>query len=292
VVDSGRIRLLGLAGLLVIAPAAVRAATPAAGASKVVAADAVVQSGAASNNELTGKVDAAGKSGAAGKSDSVGKPDAAPAARTERVTSKEVIAPAPDKVTAPADDVQPPKAAKPKVHKRVDSEAGPDKARIGEGPSPASPSPMTMSGLRDEARRDGAPGKIDPAAAPRTKVEQMLAEITGVRQALHEDTARLEAMMMQDANEPPGAGAAASPGQPGKPTVKNPLDVLAKALRGIKPELAAPIVARLDRRLAANVLLHMPPIDAGKIMGALKPDTAAELATQITMRAPHGEKKR
>jgi len=33
-------------------------------------------------------------------------------------------------------------------------------------------------------------------------------------------------------------------------------------------------------------LLRMPPVDAGKIMGALKPETAAELATQIALRAP------
>ena len=62
--------------------------------------------------------------------------------------------------------------------------------------------------------------------------------------------------------------------------------MLAKALRGIKPEQAAPIVARVDKTLAATVLLRMPPVDAGKIMGALKPETAAELATQIALRAP------
>ena len=122
----------------------------------------------------------------------------------------------------------------------------------------------------------------------------MLAEIAKTRQALKDDTAKLEAMMTESSDAaPPAGGGAAGPAAAasGKP-VKNPLDVLAKALRAIKPESAAPIVARLDKRLAATVLLRMPPVDAGKIMGALKPDTAAELATQIAMRTPNGEVKR
>ena len=165
----------------------------------------------------------------------------------------------------------------------------------GEGPSPASPPPMTMGGLRDEVRRETAAGKIDPGASPRTKVEQMLSEIVKTREALHTETLRLEGMMAQET--PEGAAPGAAPGALGgggatagaKPA-KHPLDILAKALRAIKPEQAAPIVSRLDKRLAATVLQRMPPVDAGKIMGAMKPDTAAELATQIAMRVPGSEK--
>jgi flagellar motility protein MotE (MotC chaperone) len=172
--------------------------------------------------------------------------------------------------------------------------------KIGEGPSPASPPPLTMTGLREEIRREAAPVTIDPEASARTKVELMLAEIAKTREAMREDTTRLELMMGDGADSAAGgasgaaatAGASATSAASGRPAAKNPLDVLAKALRGIKPELAAPIVARLDKRLAATVLLRMPPVDAGKIMGALKPDTAAELATQIAMRAPPGEVKR
>src|SRR6185295_16959462 len=100
----------------------------------------------------------------------------------------------------------------------------------------------------------------------------------------------LEAMLLADASSSgaAGGGAAGAPGA--KPAGKNPLDMLAKALRGIKPEQAGPIVTRLDRRLAATVLLRMPPIDAGKIMGAMKPDAAAELATQIALRVPEAKK--
>jgi flagellar motility protein MotE (MotC chaperone) len=183
------------------------------------------------------------------------------------------------------------KAAKPVRKKKASAAKEPPKPP-GEGPSPASPPPLTMGGLRDEVRREGAVSKIDPAASPRTKVEQMLSEIVKTREALHTETVRLEGMMAQDPPEAAAAAAGAAPGgaAAGAKPAKNPLDILAKALRGIKPEQAAPIVSRLDKRLAATVLQRMPPIDAGKIMGAMKPDTAAELATQIALRVPEGKK--
>ena len=161
---------------------------------------------------------------------------------------------------------------------------------IGQGPPPSSP--LTMNGLRRELDRERAPG-TDPAAPPRVKLEQLLGEVSKARESLHQDTLRLEAMAGGDATAdessgtaPSGSAPAPAAAGPGQPPQKNPLDSLAKALRGIKPEQAAPIVARLDKGLAATVLLKMPPGDAGKIMGALKPEVAAELATQIAMRAP------
>jgi len=156
-----------------------------------------------------------------------------------------------------------------------------------------------MEGLRGELLQDTAPRPIDMAAAPLTKVEQMLAEVTKARESLHDDTARLEAMLAQGARETAARAepaedenaAAQGPGGAGKPA-KNPLDVLAKAMRGIKPEQAAPIVTRLDKHLAASVLQRMPPADAGKILAAMKPETAAELATQISARLPAAGAKR
>lgn len=165
-------------------------------------------------------------------------------------------------------------------------------ARRGPAPgrSPASPPPLNTDGLKEELRRGAGtrPTPIDGGAPPRAKLEQMLAEVSRARTALREDTARLEALMAEG-NEPSGGGAAgggsagAGSGAP-KPAAKHPLDVLAKALRGIKPAQAAPIVERLDRRLAANVLHRMPPPDAGKILGACKPDVGAELATHMAAR--------
>jgi flagellar motility protein MotE (MotC chaperone) len=184
----------------------------------------------------------------------------------------------------------PAKPVRPKAPKKTSALKEPPKIP-GEGPSPASPPPMTMGGLRDEVRRENAVGRIDPAASPRTKVEQMLTEIVKTREALHAETLRLQGMMAEDAPEGtvPGGAPNSATTAGGKPA-KHPLDILAKALRGIKPEQAAPIVSRLDKRLAATVLQRMPPVDAGKIMGAMKPDTAAELATQIAMRVPAAER--
>jgi flagellar motility protein MotE (MotC chaperone) len=164
--------------------------------------------------------------------------------------------------------------------------APPPPVKPGEDPPP--PSPLTMDALRQDMKRGKDAGGISPDAPARTKVEQVLAEMVKTRAALRDDTSKLESLTLDglSAGEAgaPGGGPAA-PGAPGQPPQKNPLDVLAKALRGIKPDQAAPIVARIDRRLAATVLLKMPPVDAGKIMGALKPDVAAEIATEIAMRA-------
>jgi flagellar motility protein MotE (MotC chaperone) len=89
----------------------------------------------------------------------------------------------------------------------------------------------------------------------------------------------LAALQQQLASAQEDAKKAATPVDP--KTQKNPLDLVAKELRGIKATEAGPIVVRLDRRLAANVLKRMPPADAGKILGAIKPEIAAEIATEI-----------
>jgi flagellar motility protein MotE (MotC chaperone) len=171
-------------------------------------------------------------------------------------------------------------------------EAPPEVAALAEGASPASPPPLTIAGLREEMHREGGPVALDPMAPSRMKLEQMLQEVTKARTSLHEETAKLEAMLTQDGGDSASAGPGGAAAVPGGKPAKNPLDVLAKALRGIKPEQAAPIVTRLERRLAATVLQRMPPVDAGKIMGAMKPETAAELATQIAMRPLPAEAKR
>ena len=190
----------------------------------------------------------------------------------------------------PAEPGAPPKRSKSK-RKHDGTDAEPE-LPPGQGPPP--PSPLTVNDLRQEAHHERSPGG-EFEAPPRVKLEQLLSEVGKARQSLHEDTLKLEAMAGNEPAkeaDPAAAAVAPAPGAPGQPAQKNPLDVLAKALRGIKPEQAGPIVARLDKGLAATVLLKMPPADAGKIMGALKPEVAAELATQIAMRAPQPGGKR
>jgi len=171
----------------------------------------------------------------------------------------------------------------------------------------ASSPPLDMAAMRAEIHRESRPPELDATELPETKVEKMLAEVAKAREALHEDTLKLEALAAAAALKPAAppvnpddeggesdgrprtegegaSGAAATAG--GKPPAKNPQDILAKALRGIKPEQAAPIVTRLDPQLAASVLQRMPPADAGKILAAMKADNAAVLATLIAARKP------
>ena len=271
---AGRLRSSGLrlilSGALVVVIGAV-VARPSVAADKAETADKSDKSDKAEKAEKGAKsVTASGVAGASGQEAATSSPKgaAAGAAADDAASSKRrgpaLLRSAPKRPAAP-----PPPPAKP-------------------GEDPAPPSPLTMDALRQEVKRGKDSGGISPDAPARTKVEQVLAEMVKTRAALRDDTSKLENLTVDglSAGEAgaPGGGPAA-PGAPGQPPQKNPLDVLAKALRGIKPDQAAPIVARIDRRLAATVLLKMPPVDAGKIMGALKPDVAAEIATEIAMRA-------
>ena len=142
--------------------------------------------------------------------------------------------------------------------------------------------PLDIKGLRAEVRREAPPPiAMDSPEPPETKVEKMLSEVTKAREALHADTMRLEALLAQENDQAPTPGPA---GAPGKGAAKPPLEILAKALRGIKPDQAAPIVSRLDRHLASIVLMRMPPVDAGKILGVMKPEVAAEISTLIALK--------
>ena len=71
------------------------------------------------------------------------------------------------------------------------------------------------------------------------------------------------------------------------------IDSVSKAMKGMKPEQAAAVVARLDRGLAAEIMRRMKATDAGAILGLLKPEMAAELATQIaTRKSIYGKDKK
>ena len=66
---------------------------------------------------------------------------------------------------------------------------------------------------------------------------------------------------------------------------------MSKTLKGMKPEQAAALVSLLEHHLAAEVLHRMRPADAGALMGYLKPEVAAALATEIATRKPTLAKK-
>jgi hypothetical protein len=131
----------------------------------------------------------------------------------------------------------------------------------------------------------------------------MAAEITKAREALKQDTARLESMLRGggDGRMPIGDGMepVASPGGPAasKEAMKEQILTVSKAMKGMKPEQAAAIISRLDRVLASEILRRMKPADAGAVMASVKPELAAELATAIATRKsmvdsdPKGAKK-
>ncbi len=159
------------------------------------------------------------------------------------------------------------------------------------------PPPLKLSGLREEMSHPPVRHDEHPATkAEREKLEQLAAAINKARDGLRQETARLEAMLAARDAAPPPVSSAGTPsgGDNGEPPKKvpSPLDTLAKAIRGMKPEQAAPILSRVDRKLAADVLLRMPGADAGKVMGVCKPEVAAELAAEIASRTPRAELRR
>jgi colicin import membrane protein len=166
--------------------------------------------------------------------------------------------------------------------KKAASKAGVDLSNNVDEPE-AQPPPLKMTALRDEVKRH-AEEREHGGRGDRESLTKMANELNSAREALREDTARMEALLS-------GADAAAADAANGKRTAA-PLDVVAKAMRGMKPEQAAPILSHMDRKLAADVLRRMPPADAGKVMAFLKPELAAELAAEIAMRGEHPEHKK
>lgn len=162
------------------------------------------------------------------------------------------------------------------------------------------PPGLTLAALRSQlSKAQGAPAE---AGAPASDTSGgTLAEIERAREALRQETARLEALLKATGNcngsvgMPIGDGMATAPVIPPAALREAPaeqIDSVSKALKGMKPEQAAPVVARLDRGLAAEILLRMKPADAGAILGLLKPELAAELATQIATRKSSSTKEK
>ena len=79
----------------------------------------------------------------------------------------------------------------------------------------------------------------------------------------------------------PTGGAGAGPRGDGQAVSSGQIEVVSKAFRGMKPEQAAALIGHLERGLAAEVLLRMRPADAGAILGLLRPEVGAALATEI-----------
>jgi flagellar motility protein MotE (MotC chaperone) len=159
------------------------------------------------------------------------------------------------------------------------------------------PIPPSLSGTA--LRQEMAAGRGPVATgSEREKMEALSADLARARTALQAETARLEALLKRPGGGQPGEASAGEAGgmpvgdpmaatRPSAPPASaNQVDVVSKALKGMKPEQAAAIIGHLNRGLAADVLQKMRPADAGVILGFLKPELGAALATEIANREP------
>jgi flagellar motility protein MotE (MotC chaperone) len=163
------------------------------------------------------------------------------------------------------------------------------------------PPGLTLAALRNQLNKGAvttpeSAGSTGSAGAPERPSSQTLSDIEKAREALRQETARLEALLKASANC--GGGGTGMPmGDSVMPTpvsqaalreaaAGEQMDSVSKAMKGMKPEQAAAVIARLDRGLAAEILRRMKASDAGAILGLLKPELAAELATEIAIRKP------
>jgi len=135
--------------------------------------------------------------------------------------------------------------------------------------------------------------------AERATLEAVATEIAKSREALREETARLEALLKRAPGGPGSPSAATTPtgtsSAPGAHTGAEPsasaaamdakskqdLDGLAMAVKAMRPEQAATVVARIDRDLGARLLSRMRPADAGAVMQRLEAEVAADLLQQM-----------
>jgi hypothetical protein len=227
---------------------------------------------------------------------------------------------------APAEMVEPEEEIVADASGRIKaSKKGPRKAATGERPerqdrpefterkSPWSsdryaavvPPGLTLAALRTQLSKGGVAPAPDPGAQTSDygRPTQNVSDIEKAREGLRQETARLEAMLKAAGNCGGGSSGMAI-GEPLLPTSPIPaatlreaaseqIDTVSKAMKGMKPEQAAALVGRLDRGLAAEILRRMKSTDAGGILGLLKPDLAADLATEIAIRKPmYGKDKK
>jgi hypothetical protein len=159
------------------------------------------------------------------------------------------------------------------------------------------PPGLTLAALRSQLAK-GPTTVPDSSAqgADHGRPTQTVSDIEKAREALRQETARLEALL-KAAGNCGGGGSGMAMGEPLLPATAIPaatlreaageqIDSVSKAMKGMKPEQAAALIGRLDRGLAAEILRRMKATDAGAVLGLLKPDLAAELATEIATRKP------
>ncbi|HET6439939.1 MAG TPA: hypothetical protein VFG59_17875 [Anaeromyxobacter sp.] len=140
-------------------------------------------------------------------------------------------------------------------------------------PLTTTPPSLTARALLEELRRTSKERQAEQGgmAEQRQKLEALKQEIEKSREALREETKRLQELVTT-AGVPDGAKRQAG---------KDPLDALAKTARGMKPEQAAAMMAKLDRGLAVLLLSRMRPADAALLLEKMEPATSAALVSLL-----------
>jgi flagellar motility protein MotE (MotC chaperone) len=147
------------------------------------------------------------------------------------------------------------------------------------------PPGLTLAALRSQLNK-GSATTADALPAAERPAAQSLSDIEKAREALRQETARLEALIKVAGNCSGSGGVGMPMGDSVMPTpvsqaaireaaAGEQMDSVSKAMKGMKPEQAAAVIARLDRTLAAEILRRMKASDAGAILGLLKPELAA-----------------
>ena len=158
------------------------------------------------------------------------------------------------------------------------------------------PPGLTLAALRNQLSKGPQPSSDNAGASVEHGRTDQIADIDKAREALRQETARLEALLKAAGNCNIGGGNMPV-GEPLLPSTSLPasalrdatneqIDSVSKAMKGMKPEQAAAVITRLDRALGAEILRRMKAVDAGAVLGLIKPELAAELATEIAIRKP------
>lgn len=155
----------------------------------------------------------------------------------------------------------------------------------GKGPAAIPPS-LTANALTDELRRTSRERRAEKAslAEERARLEKLEQEISTARAALREETKKLQELIASGGARPKH-GKAAKPGKKGD-AQPSPLGDLARTVKGMRPEAAAALLAKLDRSLAAAILEQMRAADAAAVVEKMEPGTGAALFALLARSTP------
>jgi len=150
--------------------------------------------------------------------------------------------------------------------------------------APASrPTPRSLSHhalgeeLRDSSRKRRE--ELSAIQSERQKLEKLRLEIEAARQALREETGRLQDLTAQA--EKKASARPVRPGAGGPEAGKSVVEQLARTVKGMKPDQAAHVVARLEKPLAVELLRRMRPADTAQLLDRMKPEAAAEMVALL-----------